>query len=539
LRNTAFDVGGKRGSSRIKAIWYKWIWILLALAACGGNGRGRGGEIPADTPVVPDGVADTAPGLDDLRTQAGPDTEDATPAADLPPQLDTPPGDAWAPGEVKPPGSCGFDYSFSVWSPPLTKPDSLPEKPWAPAFTDGCPDPVAHPEAPPEAVEIFYKGPREELIIPVYYDDMPVFDRARPWHGARRCYELPHGAEMLSEAEAWGLYMDIAEKTTGVPVVTSPGRRSVVGLRGASPGEFAWNGNPPNRFNDTLVLLWVDDDGQRRVREHPAHTDTGPVDFGWHNSSSLRPNRRYHHANGWHNDYSALRIQEEGYRVRDDTNKNGHWDSDRNGWLPPEGEDHDRGGSLHNIHCANVEAPLLDTAVANKSAGCQVIPGIGNWTLFIMDAWTGWDDPVDYFLVDARDIDPTVWWDCVPDGTHGCPYRIDALPFQAQGDTSAAGETIFDEYNCSPADERGPELVWVFTLDTEGVLHAAVDDVPGDGHDVDVHLLEGDDPLACLARDDVELAWDITPGRYLIVVDTWFGDGKPHPGPFTLDLWLE
>ena len=493
-----------------------------------------------DTPTSPDvgPGADTDPGHD-LRIVPDPGKDDTAASTDLPASPDVPPTDGWEPGEVKPPGSCGFAYHFSAWDPPTTPPDSLPRKPWAPAFMEGWVDPIMHPESPPASYRALGMGGRDELIMPGYIDDMPVFDRALPWHGERRCFELPEGAVMLSEAEAWALYRKIAERTTAIDLPTTPGRRTVVGIRGASPGMFAWNGNPPNRYNDTLVLLWVDMDGQRRVREHAAHTDTGPVDFGWHNSSSLRPNRRYRHANGWHNDYSALRIQESGYRVRDDTNKNAHWDSDRNGWLPPEGEDHDRGGSLHNIHCANVDGPLLDAPVANMSAGCQVIPGIANWELFILDAWTDWDDPVDYFLVDARDIDPTVWGDCSPDGTHGCPFRIEALPFQAQGDTAVAGETLFDEYNCSVADERGPELVWVLNLDTEGVLHAAVDDVPGDGHDLDVHLLEGDDPAACLARDDAELTWDITPGRYLVVVDTWFSDGKPNSGPFTLDLWLE
>ena len=521
------------------------ILLTLLITSCGGKGGGggEGGEPPEDTSAVLDAVprSDTDPGHD-LWVIPSKDTEgpqDTTVSQDLPPPPDVPVADGWAAGEVKPSGSCGFTYDFSVWTPPANKPTPQPDEAPIPNTIVGGIDPIVHPEPPPESYTVVKAGTREELVLPVYSDNMPLFDRARPWQGARRCFELPHGAVMLSESEAWTLYRDIAEKTTGISMVTTVGRRSVVGLRGASPGTFSWNGNPPNRFNDTLVLLWIDEDGQRRVREHVAHTDTGPVDFGWHNSSSLRPNRRYHHANGWHKDYSALRIQEEGYRVRDDTNKNGYWDSDRNGWLPPEGDDHDRGGSAHNIHCGNVYAPLLDAAVANKSAGCQVIPGIESWTTFILDAWTGFGDPVDYFLVDARDVDPTVWSDCTPDGSHGCPFRIDGLPFQASGDTAIDGESLFDTYNCSPADERGAELVWVLNLDTEGILHAAVDGVPPGNQDVDVHLLEGDDPLACLARDDVELTWDITPGRYLIVVDTWFGDGKAHPGPFTLDVWFE
>ncbi|MBM4370181.1 MAG: hypothetical protein FJ098_00905 [Deltaproteobacteria bacterium] len=515
---------------------------ILLLCACGRD-PGKG------SPAVQDATGDRGGGRDaELLDDTG--MPDAPPAADLGPGEDALPGEDTgrsedshhgedtAPEEVRGPGNCGFPYGFSPWDPPTTPPDSLPGKPTPPGGDDGI-DPVAHPEPLPPGFEVRRGGTRGEIVLPLYEDDMPVFGRALPWHGETRCFELPGGPAWLSEAEAWSLYRRIAERTTDLPLDVTPGVRAVLGIRGASPGTFAWNGNPPNRFNDTLVLLWVDGDGTPRVREHAAHTDTGPVDFGWHASSSLRPNRRYHYANGWHNDYSALRIQEEGYRVRDDTNKNGHWDSDRNGWLPPAGEDHDRGGSLHNIHCASVDGPLDDAAVYNTSAGCQVIPGIDNWVLFIEDAWTAPGDPVSYFLVDARDIDPRVWGDCTADGTHACPFRIETLPFRAVGDTSMAGEALFDAYSCSDADERGPELVWVLNLDVSGMLHVVVDDVPGDGKDVDVHLLEGDDPLACLARDDAALAWDITPGRYLVVVDTWYGQGKAHPGPFTLDVWLD
>ena len=116
------------------------------------------------------------------------------------------------------------------------------------------------------------------------------------------------------------------------------------GVVPAYPGTFAWHGNTPDYFNDTLVMLWIDHEGQHHVREFPGHTDVGARDFGENSSSSLRPNRRYHHINGWHRStYNALYMIDEGYRVRDDTNHNGHWDSDRNGWLPPRtADDHDR-----------------------------------------------------------------------------------------------------------------------------------------------------------------------------------------------------
>jgi len=146
------------------------------------------------------------------------------------------------------------------------------------------------------------------------------------------------------------------------------------------------------------------------VREFPVHTDVGARDFGENSSSSLRPNRRYHHINGWHRStYNALYMIDEGYRVRDDTNHNGHWDSDRNGWLPPRtANDRDRIGGAHNIHTGQVEGSLGTARVGGNSAGCQVIPGMANWIEFIEWLWTGEGDVVEYFLIDVRDIAPDV-----------------------------------------------------------------------------------------------------------------------------------
>jgi hypothetical protein len=44
--------------------------------------------------------------------------------------------------------------------------------------------------------------------------------------------------------------------------------------------------------------------------------------------------------------------------------------------------------------------------------------------------------------------------------------------------------------------------------------------------------------LACLARGDTELTYDITPGRYLIVADTYF-DGSAWSGEYELGITLE
>ncbi|MBN1947518.1 MAG: hypothetical protein JW797_17740 [Bradymonadales bacterium] len=379
----------------------------------------------------------------------------------------------------------------------------------------------------------------DEITLPGYEDDMPLFERALRWGEESRCFETPEGAVYLSREEAYDLYLRIAEETTGVAADTRPGIRTVVGLRGAYPGTFQWHGNTPDRFNDTLVLLWIDEQDEEQVLEFPAHTDVGAYNFGTNASSSLRPNRRYRYLDDWHRSYNALRINEWDYRVRDDTNHNGHWDSDRNGWLPPfTAEDYDRTGGGHNIHMASVDGPLGQARVQLWSAGCQVIPGMTNWTQFIVNAWTELSDPVNYFLIDVRDIPDSIWSPCTPDGSPRCPWPVDSLPFSQEGDTSTSGNDAFDRYNCSGADESGPEEVYVLTIDQSAWLVGSVD-CEDPVVDVDIHLLDGADPNACLARDHWLFRHFVTPGRYFVVVDSFVESGEVLDGPYTLDLSLE
>lgn len=431
----------------------------------------------------------------------------------------------------------GYDTMF-VYS--ATFP--LPGPTWEPqqlGENEG-PDEIVHAEPPPPYTHPL-KGWRdvdpEDLEMPGYSDDMPLFDRATAWTEDTRCFETPAGVKMLTEAEAYDMYRDIAQKTTGVSMDTAPEARTVLGLRGSYPGQIAWHGNQPDRFNDTLVLLWIDASGFKHAREWPVNTDTGAHDFGYHSSSSLRPNRRYRYINGWHNTYNALHINETGYRVRDDGNKNGHWDSDRNGWLPPAGnDDHDRTGSGHNIHMGSLSAPLGTAVVDGWSAGCQVIPGMANWTEFITHAWTAMGDELNYFLVDTRDIPGDVWAPCTPDGSHTCPYPIDSLPFTDTRDTSTDGAESFGVYNCSDADESGPEIVYVLHVDTEGTLSVSVD--CQEPVDIDVHLLDGDDANACLARGHTSFEYAITPGRYLIIADSFAEGGTKYAGSYALHVSL-
>jgi hypothetical protein len=185
----------------------------------------------------------------------------------------------------------------------------------------------------------------------------------------------------------------------------------------------------------------------------------------------------------------------------------------------------------------SVDGPLGSAAVDGWSAGCQVIPGMSNWTEFIGNAWTEEGDPVDYFLIDVRDIPPDAWHPCTPDGTHACPYRVDGFPFVHTDDTSASETSLLDVYNCSSLDESGPEVVYVFTLDASGTLSVSVE-CEDPVVDIDVHLLDGDDPNACLARDHWSFTYDITPGRYFVIADTYVEDTGALAGPYTLSIDL-
>lgn len=399
---------------------------------------------------------------------------------------------------------CGFTYDVDFAQPaqPVTQALTL-----EPSNREPAPPGLFHLAAP-------------NLIMPGYADSQPLFPRAAAWNTPTRCYETPQGTRWLNEAEAFSLYRAIAEKTTGVPMDVTTERRNVIGLRGAYPGRLLWNSNTPNRFNDTLALLWMDAQGAPHAREFAGHTDTGAHDFGVNASSSLRANRRYPYINGTHRGYNALQIALASYSVRDDTNHNGHWDSDRNGWLSPEGADHDRMGTDHNIHVASVAGKLGQALVAEWSAGCQNIPGMASWTEFIGAAWTGAGQHVDYFLVDARDIDARVWSPCTPDGTHACPFIIDSLPFVHADDTRLAAAGRDSHYSCGDVDLPGPEIVYLFTIDASVTLDATLT-----GEGTALRLLSADDARACEAAGTTSLLAPISPGRYFLVVDSLTAGG--------------
>jgi hypothetical protein len=55
--------------------------------------------------------------------------------------------------------------------------------------------------------------------------------------------------------------------------------------------------------------------------------------------------------------------------------------------------------------------------------------------------------------------------------------------------------------------------------------------------DIDVYLLEGDDSKSCLIRNDKTFTYSLTPGRYIIVADTFTNaSGKVLSGAYTINI---
>ena len=112
----------------------------------------------------------------------------------------------------------------------------------------------------------------------------------------------------------------------------------------------------------------------------------------------------------------------------------------------------------------------------------------------------------------------------------------------ASGDTAAGPSDLADSYApCAPATpEHGHEVVYIVKVGPDapvgGVLTVAVDDVPGDGVDDDVHLLDAPSPDACVARDNVAVSHAVSPGEtWWVAVDAWTdASGADLEGPFTV-----
>ncbi len=121
------------------------------------------------------------------------------------------------------------------------------------------------------------------------------------------------------------------------------------------------------------------------------------------------------------------------------------------------------------------------------------------------------------------------------DGSLCAPWQVATFPYFHHGDTTALHEGL-DFYGCAPdLDLSGPEAWFQVFVPTDGLLTATLD--AGSLADLGVHLLDAEDPHACLARADDTLTWFVEPGVYFVVVDTRLDDqGDPLAGVFDLQL---
>ncbi|MFN3199077.1 MAG: murein L,D-transpeptidase catalytic domain family protein [Bradymonadia bacterium] len=118
-----------------------------------------------------------------------------------------------------------------------------------------------------------------------------------------------------------------------------------------------------------------------------------------------------------------------------------------------------------------------------------------------------------------------------------CPEGVICLEgpdFEHRGDTTHAARR-FDAYGCAPdTDESGPEVMYRLDLAEGGFLALELGDMQM-GADVDIHLLEADDPTACIDRGHWRAGQWLPAGRYWLVADTWVDEvGTAYPGAYTL-----
>ena len=123
-----------------------------------------------------------------------------------------------------------------------------------------------------------------------------------------------------------------------------------------------------------------------------------------------------------------------------------------------------------------------------------------------------------------------------PEGLFCNPIQVASFPFVDSRDTAEAPGAAIDSYGCAEdTDESGPEWYYAITVPSTGIVSMVVDDVSGDGVDVDVHLLAGPDGASCLNRDNTATSWVVEAGTVFATVDTWVdASGDALAGPYTV-----
>lgn len=181
-------------------------------------------------------------------------------------------------------------------------------------------------------------------------------------------------------------------------------------------------------------------------------------------------------------------------------------------------------GTWHQVYYDDAESLGHKYALAwNQDLG-----GVGMWAL-------------------NHDTGHTALWDLLetwfgaapahPLGHRENPIPITAFPFHDERDTAEGPSQYFNYYSCNPSlAEYGREWVYQLDLCQPGVLTATVPAYPGDDPDPDLHLLGGPTEDACLARAHTDLGATLSPGRYLLTVDTYVEIPLELEGPYALDV---
>ncbi len=118
-------------------------------------------------------------------------------------------------------------------------------------------------------------------------------------------------------------------------------------------------------------------------------------------------------------------------------------------------------------------------------------------------------------------------------GTTTNPKPITSFPYTDYGWTAGAASDSFDVYNCSSADESGPEVIYHATIPGPGTVDAVVSD--GTDVDIDVYILTAADDNTCLARNDTEATAHVTGTDFWLVADTYVGS-QEYSGPYVLTV---
>ena len=97
------------------------------------------------------------------------------------------------------------------------------------------------------------------------------------------------------------------------------------------------------------------------------------------------------------------------------------------------------------------------------------------------------------------------------------------------GDTRD-GVALVDRYSCRPHwDESGPEQVYLLELSQPQEVTAVLSPNPPPQADLDLFLLDGPDPAACLAAGESSLGFNVaSSGQYYLVVDGYMGEAGPY-----------